>query len=171
MERKSYLQFRMKGERALYLRVTLCADCAPSLQLLPPLHLLLLPCLPFPLPPLSLHLGVRESFQTLPSPLKAGLEALCGGGRRERNVSGEGWWETVNHGHNAEGPGHPRGCWMRGNPPKAARYHEAAPCPWGHTERLCVPARAETWGEEGWDVPGLSQALVHLFLHREARKE
>lgn len=63
------------------------------------------------------------------------------------------------------------GCRMSKNPPRAARCHEAAPCPWRHTERRCVPARGETWGKEGWDVPELSQALVHVLLHREARKE
>lgn len=163
MERKSYLQFRMKEERALYLRVTLCADCAPSLQLLPPLHPLLLPCPPFRLPPLSFHLGVRESFQTLPSPLKAGLEALCGGGRRERNMSGEGWWETVNHGHDAEGPGHPRGVLDEGKSTQACEMPRSCSLSLGtHREAVCAYSGWDMGrGRLGcpWVIPGIGASL------------
>lgn len=60
---------------------------------------------------------------------------------------------------------------MRRKAPRAARCREAAPCPWGQPERLCGLAWGETWGGGDWDVPGLSHALVLLFLHREARKE
>lgn len=67
--------------------------------------------------------------------------------------------------------GIPAGCRMRRKAPRAARCREAAPCRWGQTERLCGLAWGETWGGGDWDVPGLSHALVLLFLHREARKE
>lgn len=55
---------------------------------------------------------------------------------------------------------------MRRSAPRAARCCEAAPCPWGHIERLYGSAGGETRGREGWDVPGLSGALVHLSVQR-----
>lgn len=89
--------------------------------------------------------GPRGSFQT-PSHLKVHLEAFCDRRRRGRNIGGEhDRWKPVNHDHDAEHLKHP-GEGAEWEECTYARYCEAAPCPWGHTERMCGPAQGEKAG-------------------------
>ena len=60
-------------------------------------------------------------------------------------MGSKGWREAINHECDAEGLVHPGRCRMRASAPRAARYYVAAPCPWGHTERLYGSVQSESW--------------------------
>lgn len=106
--------------------------------------------------------GARGSFRTPLSHLKVHLEAFCDGRRRGRNMGGNLSTMTIV----LRGLGTP-GKVQNEEKCTYAGYCEAAPSPWGHTERLCGPAQ----GEKAGVFLGYPMHWYNLFLHREPRKE
>lgn len=109
--------------------------------------------------------GARGSFQTPLSHLKVHREGFCGGRRRGRNMDGEGWWEPVNHDHDAEGLRHPR---------EGAEGGEMHLCKvlWNCPQSLGTHREAvgACSGWEGWDISRLSHALVQSLSAQRVKK-